>query len=99
MTPEERRKKYPLRPVVPFAADKEAVLRERTEEWLVRPRFTSPVLDITYYETACLFATIDRLRDGLHRWNAAHGNACRATILGPDARCTCGLSAALNGVA
>jgi len=35
------------------------------------------------------------LREALRRWNASHANTCRATILGPDASCTCGLSAAL----
>ena len=34
-------------------------------------------------------------RDDLRRWNVSHGNTCYATTLGPDARCTCGLSAAL----
>jgi hypothetical protein len=34
----------------------------------------------------------------LRRWNVTHGNTCRATILGPDARCTCGLTAALAPV-
>ena len=41
-------------------------------------------------------AEIARLRRDLRRWNVSHANNCRATVLGPDAICTCGLSAALE---
>ena len=52
--------------------------------------------DIAAIEAEAIAAECARTRDGLRRWNATHSGSCRATILGPDARCTCGLSAALD---
>ena len=50
-------------------------------------------------DAAAILAALDGWtlvrRDDLRRWNVSHGNTCYATTLGPDARCTCGLSAAL----
>lgn len=62
MTPQERRERYPLKPVQPFTDEEIERLRRKSEKWLSAPTFTSSSLDITFHTYARLIATIDALR-------------------------------------
>ena len=62
MTPEERRVKWPLLPVMRMDNDEVEQQRDEAEEWLARPGFTSRSLDSHYHRVARLIATLDECR-------------------------------------
>ena len=62
MTPEERRVKWPLLPVMRMDNDEIEQQRSEAEEWLARPELPDPSIDAHYHLVARLIATLDECR-------------------------------------